>query len=56
MPLISCKFFVYKIGHTLYMVIAKDPQIVTGCPSSTHFVQIPLMPKQAGLVLTFFFE
>ena len=53
MPLISYNVFVYKIGNTLYMVNTKDSQIVTGCPSTTHFVQIALLPKQAGLVLTF---
>ena len=53
MPLISYSVFVYKIGNTLYMVNTKDPQLVTGCPSTTHFVQITLTPKKAGLVLTF---
>ena len=29
-------------------------QKLTGCQSMTHFVQIALTPKQAGLVWTFF--
>ena len=31
-----------------------DPQKLTGCQSTNHFIQIALMPKQAGLMWTFF--
>ena len=32
----------------------KDPHKLTGVSTRTHFAQIALTPKQAGLVWTFF--
>ena len=47
------------VGHIFMIILStlhyyhNDPQIVTRVSAATHFVQIVLTPKRAGLVWTF---
>ena len=46
-------FFNYYVA-SMVLPYPNDPQKLTGCQSTNHFIQIALMPKQAGLMWTFF--
>ena len=49
-------FSLTDVNVIVYGSYPKDPRKLTGVSTRTHFVQIALTPKQAGLTWTFFYH